>query len=283
MKNSVSVVIPTYNGLGLLETNLPILFSAMSDGDEVLIVDDASTDETVIFLLDRFGLEKSTSKLNLELPINYFPRITQSTIEVYESQVSIKDKKIHICLIINKSNQRFAASANVGVAMAQHDWVFLLNNDVKVDSDCLNNLKSVIKKDKDIFAVGCIEYSDKKQTDPSGKNKLWFEKGSGVFSREKWLRLAGFDLHFYPAYWEDIDISYRARQRGWKVLFEPSAIVYHRHETTNANVLGLKKIAAMSWRHAQYFTWKHTTFSQKIQFLLWLPYWTVKRFLVGLN
>lgn len=304
MSTAVSVVIPTYNAITLLEDNLPIVFAAMESGDQVVLVDDASTDDTVINLLNRYRLSKIVEFPNLNLPKGYYPQITPQNTELYQTEVVVKSKKIIFTLVVNRSNLRFAGACNKGVALANNDLVFLLNNDVKTDTSCISQLKKSIQKDKSIFAVGCIEYSNKKKLDPSGKNKLWFERGmfihskaedfssgetawasggSSMFSRSKWMELLGFDPNFYPAYWEDIDLSYRAKEKNWKVLFDADATVFHKHETTNANVLGLKKIQSMSWRHAQYFTWKHTTFQQKLQFLFWQPYWWLKRYLVSIS
>lgn len=88
-----------------------------------------------------------------------------------------------------------------------------------------------------------------------------------------WLELAGFDQRFYPAYWEDIDLSFQARKRGWLILFEPQATVEHNHETTNNSVFGQDKIRQMSWSNAIKFTVKNADFLQLVQFYLWRPYW----------
>src|SRR5690606_24971349 len=131
-----------------------------------------------------------------------------------------------------------------------------------------------------------------------GKNVLWFEKGlfqhskannfesgetawasggSALFSIKKWLVLGGFDDLFYPAYWEDVDLSYRARQNGWKVLFNANAVVYHKHETTNTTVFGNKMIENISWSNSFKFAWKHSNILQKLQFMVWYPYWQLQR------
>lgn len=300
MNTAVSVIIPTYNAQHLLEAHLPLLVAALDDQDEVMVVDDASSDDTVIWMINYYRLVKVPEIPELTLPAKYFPRINDDTTELYTGEVQYKGKIILLSLAVNSTNLRFAGTSNKGAALAKYSWLFLLNNDVIVDRSALSDLKIIIREQPDVFAVGCIEYEDKKQSVVSGKNKLWFERGlyihskaddfdfgetawasggSALFSKEKWLQLRGFDLKFYPAYWEDIDLSYRAKQRGWKVLFSPNAVVYHKHETTNANVIGLKKIEQLSWKHAQYFTWKHSTFSQKLQFIFWSPYWTIKRYL----
>lgn len=300
MNTSVSVVIPTYNAQHLLEENLPTLFSALENQDEVVIVDDASSDDTVIWVINQFRLLKVPELPLLKLPSKYQPAINDENTEVYIGQVFHKSQEINLSLIVNKINLRFAGTSNKGAALAKNDWLFLLNNDVMLERTAVKALKNIVRKEPDLFAVGCIEYEDSKRQVVSGKNKLWFERGlfihskaddfdfgetgwasggSALFSKDKWLQLHGFDLRFYPAYWEDIDLSYRAKQRGWPVLFSPDAVVFHKHETTNSDVIGVKQIEQISWKHSQYFTWKHATVSQKLQFIFWLPYWTIKRYI----
>jgi len=148
-----------------------------------------------------------------------------------------------------------------------------------------------------VFAVGCLELEQAESTSGravlGGKNRLWFERGlfvharaqdytsgpttwvsggSGLFDKAKWLELGGFDEQFYPAYWEDIDLSYRASQRGWKVLFEAKAVVHHTHETTNASVFSQRQTQLFSITNGLRFFWKHATLPQKLAHFCWLPY-----------
>jgi hypothetical protein len=105
----------------------------------------------------------------------------------------------------------------------------------------------------------------------------WVSGGSGLFDRQKFLALGGFDERFTPAYWEDVDLSFRARQHGWYVGFEPKATVVHLHETTNKSAFGEARIQDMSWRNAFRFTWKNATWWQTIEHMCWLPYWWFQR------
>ena len=155
-----------------------------------------------------------------------------------------------------------------------------------------------MQSDDKIFSIGCLEFEQNSKGVKSGKNKLWFKKGlfqhskasnfesgetawasggSAMFSTSKWEQLGGFDPAFYPAYWEDIDISYRARKNGWLVLFNSQAIVYHKHESTNASTFGTNKLQDISWKNSLYFSWKHADAAQKIQYVLWYPYWLLQR------
>ncbi|MDQ3008198.1 MAG: glycosyltransferase family 2 protein [bacterium] len=276
----VTAVIPTHNGLVLLEKNLPQVLKAMQDNDEVMIVDDASTDTTVQWLKETFQLSDGDRASD-----------ENGSYSVYTNCITLGSKMLEITVLKNESNLRFAEAVNRGVKLSKHAYIFLLNNDVAPFPKVLKYLLSYFKSSQ-VFAVGCLEYqSDAEQS--SGRNKLWFERGlfqharakrqvsgktawvsggSGLFDREKWLILGGFDKRFYPAYWEDVDLSYRATQKGWKVWFSAEAQVHHNHESTNTTVFGQKQIAQMSWRHQQLFTWLHSSTKRRLLFLLWWPY-----------
>ncbi|MBD3279301.1 MAG: glycosyltransferase, partial [Candidatus Pacebacteria bacterium] len=204
-------------------------------------------------------------------------------------------KRIKVVVLVNQLNQRFAQNVNGGVKLASGELILLLNNDVKPQSNILKYLLPHFQKEN-MFAVGCLELEPNGVK--GGKNKLWFERGmfhharasdfnsgptawvsggSGLFARDKWLELAGFDPDYAPAYWEDVDLSFRARKKGWQVWFEPKAVVEHHHESTNLAEFGQKKIAQISWQNAQQFVWKNGSLSQKLQHLLWQPWWWLKR------
>jgi len=265
-----SVVIPTYNGKKLLRAYLPAVIEELSPGDELIIADDASTDGTKNWF-DTWILD----------------------------QPKFNKHEIKVVFLHNAKNLRFAATVNKASEKATHNYMLLLNNDVVPRAGLLNSLWEywhMNNKDKNLFAVGCLEYEQNDQSESptlGGKNRLWFERGmfihsrapkldsgetawasggSALFDLDKWRELGGFDTAFYPAYWEDIDLSMRARKKGWNVLFCADAEVDHRHETTNSTVFGQQKIDLMSWKNAYIFAWRHMSTPQWIQHLIWLPY-----------
>lgn len=295
---TVSAVIPNYNGQTLLKKFLPDVLRCLSSGDELVIVDDNSSDESVKYLIRTYKL-KLTKRVQLPTAVSkkYFPQPTDFIYKLYTNIAVIGKNKITIYLVALEKNMRFAAAANIGVMFSSKQYIFLLNNDVKPTKNVRSELIQHFT-DPLVFAVGCLEFERDESGDRSGKNKLWFEKGmfmhskatdmisgqtawvsggSGMFDKQKWVFLNGFDQTFYPAYWEDVDLSFQARKNGWKVLFDEKAIVFHVHESTNIDVFGLQKILDMSWRNAVAFVKKNATFWQLLQYYLWLAYWNYKR------
>lgn len=278
---SVSVVIPTFNGKQLLQKFLPSILQSLRNLDELIIVDDASSDKTAAWLKQKFKLNQSKSQSVL-----------------WQGVYKTSSKRIQIKLLVLPENCRFAQAANRGVDQAKHRYVGLFNNDVKLQRDTITNLVRWFN-DPDVFAVGCLEFEGAdKLAQRSGKNSLWFERGlfvharannfatgqtawasggSSMFDKHKWQQLNGFDLNYYPAYWEDIDLSTRAKKKGWKIWFDSESIVFHQHESTNALVFSSLEATKNSWQHADYFTWKHADVWQRISFLLWRPYWWWQR------
>lgn len=262
MEIKVSIVIPNYNGRNLLEKNLPGVLAACKSwsktGWEIVVVDDASTDDSVEFLK------------------NNYPQIK---------------------VVTHGKNQRFAGNCNDGVEAARGKIIVLLNNDVSPEP---NFLEPLLKHFKDslVFAVGCKEkdfkngqifYSGraeakftkgflihKRAEDQNKSDTFWTAGGSMAADREKWQKLKGMDVLFRPAYWEDIDLSYRAKKMGWKILFEPNSIVNHKHETTSLSVFGKKQMKKSAYKNQFLFVWKNASLSLLIQHLIWLPYHLIK-------
>jgi GT2 family glycosyltransferase len=259
-----SVVIPTYNGRPLLAKHLPAAAAILDEGDEIIVVDDASVDDTA-------------SWVKAQQPI-------------------YKEKGIHLRLCQHSKNQRFAQAVNTGVAAARHRWAFILNNDV---TPLTKQLKEIVQAsfndNHDLFAVGCAEVGslDPQATvhgrgtggwrrgllvhwydaDQSKHETLWTSGGSMIVDVAKFRELGGMDTLFYPAYEEDRDLSYRALKRGWQLWFAPTARVLHQHETTNQTVFGQRQMAIMSWKNQFLLVWKDIhDWPLWLSHWLWLPY-----------
>lgn len=265
---NISIIIPNYNGEKLLRKNLPKVIEAVSNYKdiEIIIVDDGSTDNSV------------------------------SSIKYYVS--SIKNKKIKIKILENKTNLGFSSTVNKGVQNANGDISILLNTDVAPKKDFLKPLIEHFN-DESVIAVGCMDKSIEngkiflrgrgigkwekgflvhKRGEVNKTNTLWVSGGSGAFRKSIWDKLGGFNELYSPFYWEDIDLSYRALKSGYKVLFEKRSVVYHKHlEGTIKTQYSEFKINTIAYKNQFIFVWENAT-DISLQFLhvFWLPYHFLK-------
>ncbi len=238
---NISIVIPNWNGRNLLEKNLPKILEAKQNSKnkikEIIIVDDGSTDSSVDYLKTNF--------------------------------------KKKIKLIVHKTNRGFAPAINTGVRASTEELVCLLNTDVIPEKDFLE--KVVLDfKDQKVFAVslhekgfgpatgnftnGFFEHHGIKEQSKLTQS-LWASGGSACFRRNLFLSLKSLDeTLFSPFYWEDVDISYRAQKRGYKILWEPKANVIHKHESViNTNNFKVRKLNLIKQRNYLIFIWKNIT------------------------
>lgn len=253
MKHSVSIIIPNWNGKDLLEKHLPTVVKA-AGGNEIIVVDDDSIDDSVEFV------EKN-----------------------YPAIILIKQRK----------HSGFSTSVNTGVRKSTGEIVVLLNSDVEPEANFLDALLPHFDNQK-LFAVGCLEIShengreilrgrglahwDKgfyvhKRGDINQTDTAWVSGGSGAFNKMIWNTLGGMDELFNPGYWEDIDLSYRAFQSGYQIVFEPKSRIHHYHEI-GVIQSNFKKdyIKQLAYRNQFIFIWKHISGIRTIlQHFFWTP------------
>ncbi len=243
MINSVSIIIPNFNGESIMPKHLLSVVKALENKknniQEIIIIDDKSTDNSLDFLLKNF-----------------------------------KDK---IRLIKHTKNRGFSATVNTGARAAKSELLCLLNTDVSVTEDFLQFVLPHFGNEK-VFGVslhekgfgpagasfkgGFINFIPGKETDKA-TNSFWISGGSGVFKRSIWMKLGGLDEKLLsPFYWEDVDLSYRAQKRGYKLLWEPNAKVVHEHEAVISK-LKTSYVLSIRQRNELLTIWKNIT-SQRI-------------------
>ena len=209
-----------------------------------------------------------------------FLKDTEVIIVNDDPQISIKHllKNYNVKLIENNKNLGFGGSVNKGVKNSTNKYIFLLNSDVILNSDSYKRSFAHFKNDPNLFAVGFAQ--TEKNNEIVGKNNVywksgffrhkkadslsfgktaWAEGGSSIFSKDKFLDLGGFDDLYSPFYWEDIDLSYRAWKKGYKILFDPNVLVNHHHESTISTYFSAKTIKRVSYRNQFIFIWKNIT------------------------
>ncbi len=169
-------------------------------------------------------------------------------------------------------------SLNNAIAKRSEEVVILLNNDMRFDTDFIQPLLAHFEQ-PEMFAV-----SAKTMTwDGSGvltsrrigyfKNFWFYRKwdheikhscyslefcgGACAIRRKMFLSLGGFDRLYFPGYYEDADISYRAWKNGWKVVYEPNSVVYHKRGSSFKKEYDKSKIERLMHRNEILFTVKN--------------------------
>lgn len=249
----ISIVIPNRNGAALLQRNLQSVLAAAKDA-EIIVVDDASTDNSLQLLNKEF------------------------------SSVRVIHKTRH---------EGFASTVNVGVSEASGEIVVLLNTDVRPQKDFLAPLVKHFD-DPSVFAVGCMERSlEGKKTVLRGRGEAKWEKGffihwrgevdkattawvaggSGAFRKSIWEKLGGMDTVYDPFYWEDIDLSYRARKAGYRILFEHASVVVHEHEIgAIKREYSADRVKIIAYRNQFLFIWKNLSgLNMMLAHAIWTP------------
>jgi GT2 family glycosyltransferase len=176
-----------------------------------------------------------------------------------------KQHKAKIIPLYNSENLGFTGGVNTGITWAQnkqYDYVALLNNDAVADTKWLESLLDRAKLNKECGIVtSLLLHIDGKTIDSTGEQySIWglgFPRdrnketasapkggfvlgatgGASLYRMDMFNEIGLFD-DIYFAYYEDIDISFRAQLRGWKVYYEPSAIAFHKQGATSKKIPG---------------------------------------------
>jgi GT2 family glycosyltransferase/SAM-dependent methyltransferase len=238
----ITVVIVIWNQAHLTLRCLRALHAQIGPSIEVVVVDNASTDETPSLLAQVQGVN----------------------------------------VISNLTNEGFLLGCNRGAAVARGRTLLLLNSDAFVRDGALNAALGALDADETIGAVGgklvlptgmlqeagSIIWSDA-STIAYGRGahpdagEVMFRRDvdycSGAFlltPRQLWERLNGFDPRYVPAYYEEADYCMRLREEGYRTVYEPEAIVDHfefgsEKTSGDAFVLSMRNRKGFRRRHSE--------------------------------
>lgn len=223
MAPSVSIIIVNLNGRALLADCLDALAAQDYPRDrvEIILVDNGSTDDSVPFVREAYP---------------------------------------YVRVIEAGRNLGFAAGNNLGARLATSDYLALINNDARAAPRWLRPMVEVLEGQPDVAcAASKILDQDGKTIDFVGPVMNLYGRsfqideglpvapgfydeprellapcgGAMMIRRDVFWQVGGFDED-YIAYFEDLDLGWRLWLYGYKVLFVPDAIVYHRQHQTGA-------------------------------------------------
>jgi len=256
MTPSISFIILNYNGKYLTENCINSLKNAIEYSNineyEIIVVDNGSSDGSVEYLKEKFF-----------------------------------DLKF-----IDIGENKFITSYNIGVINSKFEWVFLLNNDMLFEKNFLIPIIEDINNiNEKIFAIGTklIKFDGTfekgsnipiykygliwlKSVDSNILSKTFYIGTHGIFRKEIFLKLRGFDEIYKPFYFEDVDLCYRAQKYGYEIYYEPRSIIYHKHMGTIRNFFEKKYILKVFSRNRLIFHIKNLTSKKFIlKFYFHLP------------
>lgn len=209
----ISVVVVNWNGKTFLEECLSSLRRQTHPDREVLVVDNGSTDGSPDWIRDNFP---------------------------------------EFRLVALAENQGFAGGNNAGIRQARGEWIALLNNDAAADPQWLDLLSRAVQRDPqlglaasrviltsgpldsagDAMTIAGVPYKRGHGKVPNGTytapGEVFGVSGCAALVRKRMLDEIGLlDEDFFCIY-EDGDLSFRAHLAGYRCIYVPEAVVYHR-------------------------------------------------------
>ncbi|GAA6618190.1 glycosyltransferase [Scytonema sp. NUACC26] len=218
---TVTVIVLNYNGLRHLQDCFSSLVKLDYPKDrlELMLVDNASVDGSV-------GYVQAS-----------FPQVR---------------------IVRNEENLGFASGNNCGAREATGEYIIFLNNDMYVDPQLVRGLVEAVQSEPGVVSAGAkILNWDGTRFDFAGslcnyagyaaqvgfnqpydlekfndiKPILFACGGAMIVNSQVFLDVGGFDDDYF-IYYEDVDLGWRLWVLGYKVVFAPDAITYHRHHGT---------------------------------------------------
>lgn len=217
----VAVVVLNWNGKKFLEQFLPSVLCSTYPNLEIIVADNASSDNSVSFVKQ------------------IFPTVT---------------------IVVNQENYGFARGYNEALKHVDADYYVLLNSDVEVEHNWIEPVIEAMEHDPLIAVAqpklkafadkGSFEYAgaaggfidkygypfcrgrifDSLEQDNGQYNtpsEIFWASGAAFFIKRKaWLEVEGFDADFF-AHMEEIDLCWRLKNKGYKIVFCPNSTVYH--------------------------------------------------------
>jgi O-antigen biosynthesis protein len=235
----VSIVIPVYNQFRTTYNCLRSIHEHPPKASfEIIIVDDCSSDETILASLVLSGAVR---------------------------------------ILRNPRNLGFVLGCNAGAAVARGTYLFFLNNDTLVRDGWLDELIATFENVPNIGIAGSkLLFEDGKLQEAGGiiwrlgdgwnwgrgrdpnepafcylRDSDWVSGAALMIRADLFGSLSGFDQLYVPAYYEDTDIAFRVRAAGKRVVMQPASEIVHLEGVsagTDVRGTGMKRYQAVNHR-----------------------------------
>jgi len=264
MSPRVSIIILNWNGWRDTVECLESVYQIDYPNYDVIVVDNGSNDDSIKRIKEYCaGKIRVESKFFEYDPTNKPIRVFD--IDEEEARTCKFNKKLYekynirkrLILIKNKKNYGFTGGNNIAMRFAMNvldpKYILLLNNDTVVDKNFLSELVKVAESDLKIGIVQSkiLRKDNPRIIDSTGHVFKWgkfIDRGHGeidfgqydrikeiesacgasLLLRVEMLKKIGLFNDYFFAYYEDIELSLRAKKFGWQILFCPTSIVYHK-------------------------------------------------------
>lgn len=197
---------------------------------------------------------------------------------------SVRDKSPDVVVIANSQNLGFAAANNQGIEVSQGEYILFLNPDTIIHPNSLDILVRIMDDNEDVGACGPKLLNEDGTTQRSvrhfpsfrgalyrhtafrflgifkGKYKKWLMKdfnyseqvdvdqvmGAAMMTRKLVLQQVGSMDESFFVYYEEVDLCYRIKQAGWRIVYIPEAVVTHLGGRSAGQIPVGKRIIAMT-------------------------------------
>jgi GT2 family glycosyltransferase len=216
MKPTISVIIANRNGAEHLRTCLPSLLAQSYEPIEIVVVDNSSSDDS--------------SEVTKQYGANWLPL---------------------------KENMGLAPALNRGAAVASGEMLLFINNDMRFEEGFVAHLAKCLDEDDGVFAAdgrqfnwdGTAEGHLATRLGTSSAANMSLELVPGLFLyqieseypteafmasaasmlvRRSYFELLGGFEERLPLSYEDVELCWRARVNGWRTMYVPAAVCWHR-------------------------------------------------------
>ena len=189
---TVSIVIPAYNQYALLNQLLLDILQKCDPKDEIIIVDDHSTEASYL---------KGLEWWKKQLP--------------------------QLVVIKPDENQGFLLSSNMGLKHASGDVKVLISTDVRVHGNLTAKIQDILKSKPKSLVGGTVYRHSTGWNNIQGKIYPYVEGYLLATTKEGWEEFGYFDEDYVPNDFEDVDLSTKAISLGYDLVQLPDILVNH--------------------------------------------------------
>jgi lipopolysaccharide/colanic/teichoic acid biosynthesis glycosyltransferase/glycosyltransferase involved in cell wall biosynthesis len=250
MSPKLSVIVPAHNADGTIAECLGALLVqngfSLGQDYEIILVDDGSTDQT--------------------------------------AQIA-EDLGVHV---IRQHNAGPAAARNAGVEHAKGELIFFTDSDCIPNSDWLIQMATPFQNPSVIGVKGAYLCREKNRVARFVQQEFaykyhalaklpqidFIDTYSAAYRKSIFIENGGFDIRFPVPSVEDQEFSFRLARKGYRLVFQPSARVYHRHDLNLKQYfqrkwgIGYWKAFMLRWLPEKTLSDSYTPASQRFQIVL---------------